>query len=149
MKINIFIFLSSIIFTLSSCKKEDLFVSCDVSVLSEEDTKDILLGKWELIGDCEEGEILSLDDHVIWEITEAYHPIPSGIYRQLHLIETTNNAETRNESLELIKSDYMQFFFVENVPYPKRLDICDNEFTLKYINRQGKIIWAKHFERIQ
>jgi len=148
MKINTFIFLAIIVIILSSCKKEDLFVSCDSLVFSEEETKDLLLGKWKLIGNCEEGIILPVENQVIWEITEAYHTTPSGIYRQLHLIEKTNNTETRNEVLDLVKSDYMQFFFFEYVPYPKRLDICENEFTLKYIDRQGNKIWTKHFERI-
>jgi hypothetical protein len=146
MKIKILLFLSTIIFI--SCKKENLFVSCDSPILSIESTKNTLIGRWKLINYCENGEILPVEDDIIWECTDTFNYAQTGISKQLHLIETTNNNETKNEPIELLESDYIQFFFVEVIPYPKRLDLCENEFTLKYIDKQGNTKWAKFFKRI-
>lgn len=149
MKTSIIFFLSTIIFLLTSCKKESLFVSCDSSTFSVDETKNTLIGKWQLISYCENGKILSVEDDIIWEYAKTFNDLQIGVTRQLHRIETTNNIQTASDTIELIGSDYIQFFFwIEYIPYPKRLDICTNEFTLKYIDRQGNTIWAKYFERI-
>lgn len=150
MKTSILIFLSSILFILSSCQKKDLFVSCDNSAFSLDEIKNKLIGKWQQTGYCEDGKIISVDNNIIWEYAETYNNIQTADTRQLHLIETTNNIQTKNDTIELLKADYTQFTYeIEHVIRPKRLDVCDNEFTLKLIDGQGKTYWVRYFERIQ
>jgi len=150
MKIIFFIFLSSILFLLSSCKKEDLFVSCDSSIFSVEETKNKLIGRWQQNSYCENGKIVPIEDHIIWEFSETYNNIQTSDTRQLHLLETTNNSQTKSDTIELLDADYTQFTYeIEYIIRPKRLDVCENEFTLKLIDRQGNTLWARYFERIQ